>query len=123
MQVQPYLFFGGRCEEAIEFYRKALGAEVVMLTRFKEAPEPQPGLPECFEEKVMHATLRIGETMVMASDGRCEGGAANVTDIPHIAAASASEIATLLRPSPTNANRSPCSVPKRSRIVRTSASA
>ena len=71
--VQPYLFFGGRCEEAIEFYRKALGAEVVMLARFKEAPEPQPGLPECFEEKVMHATLRIGETMVMASDGRCEG--------------------------------------------------
>jgi PhnB protein len=73
--VQPYLFFGGRCEEAIEFYRKALGAEVVMLVRFKEAPEPQPGLPECFEEKVMHATLRIGETMVMASDGRCEGEA------------------------------------------------
>ena len=73
--VQPYLFFGGRCEEAIEFYRKALGAEVVMLTRFKEAPEPQPGLPECFEEKVMHATLRIGETMLMASDGRCEGAA------------------------------------------------
>jgi PhnB protein len=73
--VQPYLFFGGRCEEAIEFYRKTLGAEVVMLTRFKEAPEPQPGLPECFEEKVMHATLRIGETMLMASDGRCEGEA------------------------------------------------
>jgi PhnB protein len=73
--VQPYLFFGGRCEEAIEFYRKALGAELVMLARFKEAPEPQPGLPECFEEKVMHATLRIGETMMMASDGRCEGQA------------------------------------------------
>jgi PhnB protein len=71
--VQPYLFFGGRCEEAIEFYGQALGAEVVMLMRFKEAPEPQPGLPECFEEKVMHATLRIGETMMMASDGRCEG--------------------------------------------------
>jgi PhnB protein len=73
--VQPYLFFGGRCEEAIEFYRKALGAEVVMLMRFKEAPEPQPGLPECFSEKVMHATLRIGETTMMASDGRCEGEA------------------------------------------------
>jgi PhnB protein len=73
--VQPYLFFGGRCEEAIEFYRKALGAEVVMLMRFKEAPEPQPGLPECFAEKVMHATLRIGETTMMASDGRCEGEA------------------------------------------------
>ena len=73
--VQPYLFFGGRCEEAIEFYRKALGAEVVMLSRFKDAPEQKPGFPECFREKVMHATLRIGATMIMASDGRCEGPA------------------------------------------------
>ena len=75
MSVQPYLFFGGRCDEAIEFYSKALGAEVEMLMRFKESPEPQPGLPECFEEKVMHVTLRIGETLLMASDGRCEGQA------------------------------------------------
>jgi PhnB protein len=73
--VQPYLFFGGRCEEAFEFYRKALGAEVVTQVRFKEAPERQPGLPECFEDKIMHATLRIGDTMLMASDGRCEGEA------------------------------------------------
>ncbi|HSP45719.1 MAG TPA: VOC family protein [Chthoniobacterales bacterium] len=73
--LQPYLFFGGRCEEAIEFYGKALGAEVVMLVRFKESPEPQPGMPECFEEKIMHATLRLGETLLMASDGRCEGPA------------------------------------------------
>jgi PhnB protein len=73
LSIQPYLFFGGRCEEAIEFYRKALGAEVVMQARFNEAPEPQPGLPDCFENKVMHATLRVGDTMLMASDGRCEG--------------------------------------------------
>ncbi|MFN2509113.1 MAG: VOC family protein [Chthoniobacterales bacterium] len=72
--VQPYLFFGGRCEEALEFYRTALGAEVVMLVRFKESPEPQ-GMPDCFDDKVMHASVRIGETMVMASDGRCEGEA------------------------------------------------
>jgi uncharacterized glyoxalase superfamily protein PhnB len=71
--VQPYLFFGGRCEEAFEFYRKALGAEVVTQVRFKEAPERQPGLPECFEDKVMHATLRVGDTIMMASDGMCEG--------------------------------------------------
>jgi PhnB protein len=71
--VQPYLFFGGRCEEAMEFYRKALGAEVQMQVRFKEAPEPQPGMPECFEEKIMHATLRIGDTILMASDGQCAG--------------------------------------------------
>jgi PhnB protein len=73
--VQPYLFFDGRCEEAIEFYRQALGAEVVMLMRFKDSPEPpQPGMcPPGSGEKVMHATLRIGDTMVMASDGRCEG--------------------------------------------------
>jgi PhnB protein len=73
--IQPYLFFGGRCEEAIEFYRTALGAEVRMLVRFKESPEPQPGLPDCFEDKVMHATLQIGETLLMASDGRCQGDA------------------------------------------------
>jgi len=73
--LQPYLFFGGRCEEAIEFYRKALGAELVMESRFKDAPEPQPGMPECFQDKIMHATLRIGDTLLMASDGRCEGQA------------------------------------------------
>ena len=71
--VQPYLFFGGRCEEALNFYRTAIGAEVVMLTRFKESPEPPPELPDCFEEKVMHASFRIGETTVMASDGMCDG--------------------------------------------------
>jgi PhnB protein len=73
MSVQPYLFFGGRCEEALEFYRGAVGAEVLMLSRFKESPEPQAGLPDCFEEKVMHASFRVGESIVMASDGRCEG--------------------------------------------------
>src|SRR5206468_6141143 len=72
MLVQPYLFFGGRCDEALEFYRSAVGAEVEMLSRFKDAPEPgmtQPGM----EDKVMHASFRIGETTLMASDGRCEG--------------------------------------------------
>ena len=74
--LQPYLFFGGRCEEAIEFYKTALGAEVMMLTRFKEAPEQgHPDMPECFQDKVMHATLKVGDSMVMASDGRCEGEA------------------------------------------------
>lgn len=72
LSIQPYLFFGGRCEEALEFYRSALGAEVLMLSRFKDAPEPQ-GLPNCFDDKVMHASFRIGETILMASDGRCEG--------------------------------------------------
>jgi PhnB protein len=73
--VQAYLFFDGRCEEAIEFYRRALGAEVNMLMRFKDSPEPpQPGMhPPDSENKVMHASLRIGETTVMASDGRCTG--------------------------------------------------
>lgn len=77
MQVQPYLFFEGRCEEAIEFYRKALGAELLMLMRVKESPEPHsPGmLPPGTENKVMHASLRIGESTVMASDGLCSGKA------------------------------------------------
>ncbi|HVY58557.1 MAG TPA: VOC family protein [Xanthobacteraceae bacterium] len=74
MQVQPYLSFDGRCEEAIEFYRKALGAEVKMLMRFKDNPEPQPGMtPPGGENKIMHVNLRIGETEVFASDGRCLG--------------------------------------------------
>jgi PhnB protein len=74
MQVQPYLFFDGRCEEAVEFYRRALGAELLMLMRFKDSPEPpQCPLPPGGENKVMHASFRIGETTVMASDGRCEG--------------------------------------------------
>jgi PhnB protein len=75
MQVQPYLFFDGRCEEAIEFYRSALGAEVAMLMRFKDSPEPpQPGMvPPGSEDKVMHSSFRIGDTTVMASDGRAQG--------------------------------------------------
>ncbi len=73
--VEPYLFFDGRCEEAMEFYHRALGAQVDMLMRFKDSPEPpQPGcVPLGSENKVMHVSLRIGETSVMASDGRCAG--------------------------------------------------
>jgi PhnB protein len=72
MQVQPYLFFDGRCEEAIEFYRSKIGAQVEMLMRFKESPEPAQNPPGS-ENKVMHASLRVGETTIMASDGRCMG--------------------------------------------------
>ena len=69
--IQPYLFFNGRCEEAIGFYRKALGAEVEMMLRFKESPEPPPpGMtPAGWENKIMHCSVRIGQTVVMASDG------------------------------------------------------
>ncbi len=72
MKVEPYLVFEGRCEEAIEFYREVLGAEVTMLVRFKESPDPEMCRPGV-EDKVMHASLRIGENTIMASDGRCEG--------------------------------------------------
>ncbi|MDB6123458.1 MAG: 3-demethylubiquinone-9 3-methyltransferase [Pedosphaera sp.] len=72
--VQPYLFFEGRCEEAIEFYRRALGAEVLMLMRYKDSPEPaQPGCEPPDVNKVMHMSFRIGENTIMASDGRCTG--------------------------------------------------
>lgn len=72
--IQPYLFFGGRCEEALEFYGKAVGAEIVMLSRFKDAPpDSMPKMPECFNEKIMHARVQIGSSMFFASDGRCEG--------------------------------------------------
>jgi PhnB protein len=75
MQVQPYLFMNGRCEEAIEFYKKVFGAQVGMLMRFKEAP-PQADAPACTPangEKVMHASVTIGESRVMMSDGRNSG--------------------------------------------------
>jgi PhnB protein len=73
--VQPYLFFGGRCDEALEFYRTTLGAQVDFLMRYQESPEPLPPgrIPPGFENKVMHATFRIGGTTLMASDG-CEEG-------------------------------------------------
>jgi PhnB protein len=69
--IQPYLFFHGRCEEAIEFYRKALGAKLEMLMRFKDSPEPPPPgrLPPGFDNKIMHASLQVGSTTLMASDG------------------------------------------------------
>ena len=75
MKVQPYLFFDGHCDEALEFYGKALGAEVTVLMRYKDSPEPAaPGmLAPGFENKVMHANFRVGETQLMASDGRSSG--------------------------------------------------
>jgi len=77
MLVQPYLSFNGRCEEAIAFYRKAVGAEVLMMMRFKESPEPPPPgmVPPGSENKIMHSSLRIGDSTVMATDGGCQGNA------------------------------------------------
>lgn len=72
MQVQPYLDFNGRCEEAIEFYRRALGAEVTSVHRFKDSPDPQM-CSAATANKIMHANLRIGENTVLASDGHCNG--------------------------------------------------
>jgi PhnB protein len=72
MKVQPYLFFEGRCEEAIDFYRGALGAEVTALMRSKDSPDPSMRMPGG-DEKIIHASLRIGDLTVMASDGRCRG--------------------------------------------------
>lgn len=71
MLIQPYLFFEGRCEEAVEFYKKALGAKVEMLMRYKDSPDPPPPgmVAPGSEDKVMHASMRIGEAVVMASDG------------------------------------------------------
>jgi PhnB protein len=71
MQVQTYLTFNGRCEEAIEFYKQALGADVEMMMRFKEAPGGQcaPGTAD----KIMHSSMRIGDSTIMASDGMSQG--------------------------------------------------
>jgi PhnB protein len=75
MLVQPYVFFDGKCEEALNFYKTALDAEIIMMMRFKDSPVPaQPGMvPPGSENKIMHAAFRIGETTLMASDGECHG--------------------------------------------------
>lgn len=69
--IQPYLFFNGNCEEAVEFYRKALGAEVQMTMRFKDSPDtPPPGtVPPGYEDKIMHTSFKVGQSVIMASDG------------------------------------------------------
>lgn len=75
MHVQSYLFFEGRCEEALDFYRRVLGAEIDLLMRFRDSPEPlDPAeVPPGSDDKVMHATFRIGDSTLMASDGNCSG--------------------------------------------------
>lgn len=69
MKVQSYISFNGRCEEALEFYKKSVGAEVTALMRWKESPDKEMKGPSGFEEKIMHANFRIGETQLMADDG------------------------------------------------------
>lgn len=81
MQIQAYLFFDGRCEEALNFYRDTLGAKVEMMMRFKDNPDPPTeadasngcAQPPGSEEKIMHASFRIGDSVLMASDGNCGG--------------------------------------------------
>ena len=93
MTVQAYLSFEGRCEEALEFYRSALGATIEMMMRFKESPDKNAGAtnPPGTENKILHAAFRVGDTTLMASDGRCTGSqhgyqgialALTVDDIP-----------------------------------------
>jgi PhnB protein len=72
MQVQPYIFFDGRCDEALEFYKNAIGAKVDMLMRYKEAPDQAMVTPQS-KDKVMHAAVHIGDTQILMSDGHCQG--------------------------------------------------
>src|SRR5689334_11237902 len=74
MKVEPYLFFDGKCEEAIEFYKTAIGAKPGMIMRFKESPDQRPGsIPPGGENKIMHAEIQIGESRILLSDGHCHG--------------------------------------------------
>lgn len=74
MHIEPYLFFEGRCEEALAFYQSAVGAEVTMKMRYDENPEPPPpGQPHPPGNKIMHASFKVGDSTVMASDGMCSG--------------------------------------------------
>ncbi len=72
MMVQPYIFFDGKCDEALEFYKSALGAKVNVLMRFKDNPSPECNAPGT-ADKVMHAEFQIGSSAIMASDGYCKG--------------------------------------------------
>ena len=72
--IVPYLFFEGRCEEALNFYRESLGAEITFLMRYKESPESCDMIPPGNEEKILHASVRIGDGEIMASDGMCAAG-------------------------------------------------
>jgi PhnB protein len=94
MPITPYLYFNGRADEAVAFYRKALGADVVLLMRYGESPLPAaPGmLPPGSDDKVMHMTLQVGDALLMGSDGRCGGdsdfrGFAVSLTVPDVAAA------------------------------------
>lgn len=73
MKIQPYLFFDGRCEEALHFYRDAIGAEITTMMRFKDSPVPAQGVGADAGDKIMHADFRVGDSVVMASDGNCAG--------------------------------------------------
>ena len=74
MKIEPYVFFDGRCEEALTFYKSAIGAETTMLMRYSQNPDVQPGMmPPGSENKVMHASMKIGDATVMVSDGMCGG--------------------------------------------------
>ncbi len=72
MNVQPYLSFEGRAQEAIDFYQSALGAKVEVIMHFKDAPpDMQAHMPH--KDKIMHAAFKVGDTTIMASDGQCNG--------------------------------------------------
>jgi PhnB protein len=73
MTVQPYLFFDGRCEEALAFYKRAVGAEEQMVLRWKDSPDQSMPAPDGDANKIMHARVKIGDAVVLASDGRCQG--------------------------------------------------
>ena len=72
MQVQPYLFFDGRCEEAVDFYKQAIGARIEALMRWKDCPDKSACTPQN-ENKVMHGAVKVGDATMLVSDGRCEG--------------------------------------------------
>lgn len=94
MQIQAYLFFNGHTEEAVDFYRRALGAELEMLMRFKDAPDPPPPgmVPDGWGDKVMHASITVGDQRIMLSDG-CDPAAAGhqgfalAVSVPDVASA------------------------------------
>ncbi len=76
--VKPYIAFQGNCEEAINFYRDCLGGEILYMGRYGESPMSSEGI----EDKILHCTLQIGDTHIMACDnmaGEAEGQGSNIS--------------------------------------------
>ena len=67
MKLNPYLNYGGNCKEAFEFYAKNMGGKINAMLTFADQPNPENAPPD-WKNKIMYASMSIGETEIMGSD-------------------------------------------------------